>query len=349
MIFLGNPESRHLATWRELYRRRGVSVDELCSIHALRSQFDKEQRVSVLGKSISYGCLGLWLRRHHPKSMLHAHGASGYGLSAYLSGLPYIVTVYGSEILRSHGVLYSNMIRKVLERARAITVTSAAATKRVAMIDPRLEKKVRCFHTGLDIKALDAAKDHRQVKFSRKELTLISIRNCAAHYRIREILLALRSIAGEVPSFRCIIPLGNGDMKYFSDLKSEFSDDWAEFIDYMLPHTQFMTEIMDADICLNFPESDQTSSTLLEAMYFDRFIVTNRLDAYAPLLTQAGAYPGWSVVEDDAYLALAIQDVMVRALHSKEKDQIWGREFVKRNYSIEAASTHMSGLLEMVR
>ena len=288
MIFLGNPDSRHLDTWRKLYKLRGQTITRFCSIHPLQDQYPIETRIAWRGKPLSYVLLGLALRREgRGGEPLHAHGASGYGLSALLSGRPFIVTVYGSELLHGRGKTYLAMVRAIFRAARAITVTSRTARDRVIQLCPTLADKTHLFHTGVDLGKLALVADAVPEKHEHKLVQLMCIRNCASHYRTVEVLDALRTIVADVAPFRVIVPLGNGDPDYFARLRRDYPDPWIQYIDDIIPNEAFLTLMRNVDICVNFPLSDQTSATLLEALYLDRVIVTCNLEAYEDLLKES--------------------------------------------------------------
>lgn len=350
MIFLGNPASPHLDTWRALYARRGRVVSALYTIHAPRGQFPRERRVAAAGKTLSYAALGLWLRWGARRGgVLHAHGASGYGLAALLSGRPYVVTIYGSELLASRGRAYAAMIRRVLQHARVVTVTSRAAAKRLREIDPALGDRVLCFHTGIDPERLAGVAADRAHGEPSGPLRAMCIRNCGPQYRTREVVLAVKSIAGEAPPFILAIPLGNGDPGYFARLRAEFDEPWLEFIDEALPHEAFLASVRDAEICINFPRSDQTSATLIEALWFDRPILTANLEAYAELFAHTADYKGWGIVDDEAALARAFV-AMARAVmadRGRLESSGHGPALVAAHYGPEAAAERLDPILKV--
>lgn len=346
MIFLGNPASRHLETWRALYGLRGRAVHSLFTVHPPRGQFQTERRVALGGKLLSYILLGLRLRGG--RGTLHAHGASGYGLCALLSGRPYVVTVYGSELLATRGRLYAAMVRHVLRRARFVTVTSPAAADRALAIEPRLAGRLLCFHTGIDLRGLDAIAAAASDRDEAAPVRAMCIRNCGPQYRTREVLAALRTVAEHLPPFMLMVPLGNGDRAYFDRLRVDYPDPWIDYIADDLPHAAFLAHIRDADICINFPLSDQTSATLIEAICLDRPILTPLLDAYADLHAQTRGYGGWRIARDEAALAQAFAGA-VRSVAAGERGPTGGAALVAAHYGLQAAAAHLTPLLELPR
>lgn len=355
MIFLGNPASRHIETWRALYARRGRNVSALFTIHPRPRQFPLERRAAFGGKLVSYVVLGLRLRWSRVRGVVHAHGASGYGLAALVSGRPYVVTIYGSEVLAEQGRVYAAMVARVLRRASIVTVTSPAAAWRVREIAPGLGGRVLCFHTGIDPAQLEGLASQRASRPIPGPVRVLCIRNCAPQYRTREVLAAVRSVAGHAPPFRLTVPLGNGDPAYFASLRAEFPDPWIDYVGATLPHAAFLAAIRDADICINFPRSDQTSATLIEAVYFDRLILTADLDAYAALFAETADYAGWRVVRDESELArafaAAIASIALRAdgVETNASAGASGAQAIARHYGPAAAARHLDPILELQR
>lgn len=349
MIFLGNPASPHLDTWRALYARRGRAVAALYTVHAPRGHFPAERRITLVGKALSYVALGLWLRRATRGLVLHAHGASGYGLAARLSGRPYVVTIYGSELLASRGRLYAAMIRGVLRHARIVTVTSRAAAERVCEIDPAVRNRVLCFHTGIDPKRLEKVAADRPAIRASGPVRAMCIRSCGAQYRTREIILAVKSVAGAAPPFILSVPRGNGDPAYFARLRAEFDEPWLEFVDAALPHEAFLASIRDAEICINFPHSDQTSATLVEAVWFDRPILTAGLNAYADFFSHTVDYRGWRIADDEAALARGFLEMVRAAVMDRGRARATGHgaALIAAGYSPEAAAEHLDPILKV--
>lgn len=90
---------------------------------------------SRLPSQLSYALAGFWLRYlalfgAPIADFVHAHNTSGYGLMALLSGIPYTVTTYGTEIyaVPQRNFWYRYMIRSVLNHAQRITSSSPQMT-----------------------------------------------------------------------------------------------------------------------------------------------------------------------------------------------------------------------------
>lgn len=344
MIFLGNAASFHLQTWRNIYALCGEPVTALHSIHPVKGDFPEECSVTAPVKFLAYAALGLRLSRLSSDAMLHAHGASGYGFAALLSGRRYIATIYGSEILRPQRFVYRRMMRAILKGAAAITVTSIAARDRIVEIDRKVSEKTFLFHTGIDTRET-AEVEIGALATSGDKLRIMLVRNVAPHYRTREVLSAVSEAIGDRKDIEVIIPIGNGDKNYFSHIRSLFPDSRFTFLDQSINHSDYLGLIATSDICINFPISDQVSTSLLESLYFDRIVVTNRLEAYADLLDLTKNTGDWIVVNGDNTLVGAISDAVARSMGEKKRERL-GRRIVTDHFSIENAARRFRLVLD---
>jgi glycosyltransferase involved in cell wall biosynthesis len=336
VIFLGNAASFHLQTWRRIYRLCDEPVHSLRSIHPLKGDFIDEGSVSLRPTWLAYAALGLRLRALPPGTFIHAHGASGYGLAALLSGRPYIVTIYGSEILRPHRTGYRVMVRAVLRRARAITVTSREARDRVVALAPATLTKTYMFHTGIDTD-LAALIDSDEGSTKGSRLSIMLLRNTAPHYRTLEVLTAIADVIARRDDVEVVIPFGNGDAGYFAEVEARFTDPRFRFVHAPLSHAKYLQLIARSHVCVNFPVSDQVSATLVEALYFDRVVISNRLQAYEEIIARAQQTGNWIVVDGQVSLRTAIRQAIIHA-ERRMTDARPGREIVMEQFSIQNAA-----------
>lgn len=349
MIFLGNAASYHLTTWCQIYDLCGATPEGLWSIQGLPGTFTSERQVTAPTKTMAYAALGYRLHELPRDVTLHAHGASGYGLAALLSGRRYIATIYGSEILRPHGVAYRRMMQAVVHKAAAITVTSAAAQARISEIDASAAAKTHLFHTGID--TAEAAEIEAETPLPTGDmLRILLLRNIATHYRTREVLLAVAQVIGTRTDIEVIVPLGNGDRSYLANVKASFPDPRFRFIEHPLNHHDFLRLVATSAVCVNFPVSDQVSTTLIEALYFDRAVVTNSLDSYVDLLAVVERTGQWFTSDGDdltTALAKAIAYQEARFVDSAPSPRK-GRQLVIEHFSIESAARAFRPVLEQL-
>lgn len=344
MYFLANPNSKHLNSWIELYEKCSHSVTGMYTIHdgEFHNKAISVNRFFVLNKIFSYIWLGLFLRfiRIDSNTVYHAHGASGYGLSAFLSGRDYIVTVYGSEIFAKHNFLYTFLVKLILSNAKSVTVTSDFAKVKVFDITGKLDN-IHCFHTGINFHNLSGFECKKSESAT---LRFLSVRNCAPVYRTEDVIKSFLSFKNEFVDVNPVLTviLGNGDKTYFCNLKSKFEAAGVVFLEKILEHNELVKLISESDVCISFPESDQMSSTVLEVLYLGKYLISSELASYNKLYD---ALPGEFVFRcshpDELKDAMLFSVGVVNSLQSKHSL----KKYLESKYSVEIALVEFKNVL----
>ena len=128
--------------------------------------------------------------KRFPNAIYHAH-AMYYLFLAFASGLPYVGTPQGSDILikpyRSRLFRYFGI--KSLKAAKAVTVDSVEMARKVFELTGR---RADVIQNGIDLKAIQEALG-RRLNDSLQRGGVLSIRGLTPLYRVKEILLARNS------------------------------------------------------------------------------------------------------------------------------------------------------------
>lgn len=289
LTFLANPASPHVREWLRILPKRFdggvrfVHIGEDGPVTQLGHGAGQAPLPMValrLPKALRYVLLGLWLRiLDRSSEPVHAHNTSGYGLCALLSGRPYIVTTYGSEILQAHnrGRFYKAMIRAVLRGADRITATSPQMARAIAEIDPELSAKIETFSLGVSSGfLLPVAPRSEEVP-----RTWFVNRRIAPHYRTLDVLAAFIAFKSLGYEGQLVILKGDADQTYLDDVMraAEGRSD-VEIIEKFLSPDQMRNALDRADFCLSTPISDQLSAAIVEGMARGCVAVLSPLDAY---------------------------------------------------------------------
>lgn len=288
VTFLCNPSSFHINTWKKIYAHADFNAINYKSINRL-----PESLGPILGlffnylKLVEYILLGLRLKSLPGNWFLHAHGASGYGFAAFVSGKRYIATIYGSEILRNHSFVYDILMKLILSSASAVTVTSSEAEKVLISKFKVSQRKIHNFHTGIDTNYIDNViqfiADKERSEDNPAICKVLSVRNCAPHYRIKDILSSCVKLVEAGHSLEVIVPLGNGSLDYLEEIKKSYNQNWIKYIPRRLENSQMLQLISESDVCISYASTDQLSSSILECLYLDKKIVLSNLPAYNEL------------------------------------------------------------------
>lgn len=220
------------------------------------------------------------LRRQGEQVIVQAHGAGRSGLIAMLGLDPHGMTiVHGSEILRTaeQPWLYRNLTKVVLRMAGTVIITSEAT--RVAVTEACPPANVRMFHPGIDWDVFKAAWTDR----AGAELAVGSIRRILPLYNTEHLVSAfsswrgdhtLRLLRGDVPA----------DDPYLRAVASAARHDKRTTIFHsFLGRQQLVDWYGNTDISVSLANSDQLSSSILEALASGCVVLVSDLPAYSSL------------------------------------------------------------------
>lgn len=284
-IFLANPDSPHLKFWldglgRE-YRAVIVSIEK--SIDESLLTLENVQLISpgfvkyIPIKPLKYLILGLWLRKNSHElsnTLVHAHNASGYGLTALASGLKYAITTFGSEIFKTNSKnisVYNYLIKAVLENAEKITCSSMIMEDFLKL--NYIKKKNSIVRIPQpDLVAVERDENLFSVltnKFSGYERIVISNRRAEPLYRIRELVQQFSQFVSKDSNICLIVLEGATTSDYYELLKQEFlTNEHIYFVDGFLSKPELYSYLALSDALINAPVTDQLSSSILEGLNF---------------------------------------------------------------------------------
>jgi len=157
------------------------------------------------------------IRRFKP-DILHVHDVFCYGPFALLSGRPYLVTPWGSDVLiasRKAGVL-SAMVRRVIRRATTVLYDGGEHMRERLLELGAAAAGMQTFAFGVDVKLFVPDKRSDEV---RRELgctpeghLVISTRNLEPVYDIACYVRAAAAVVQDAPGTRFIV-VGDGSLR----------------------------------------------------------------------------------------------------------------------------------------
>lgn len=298
--FLGNPSSPHVRHWEMLLNANGVTP----VVHGIGRHLGHQvlvQSARALGPAwskrlpapMAYVLAGLWLRRQRrtggtsAPAFFHAHNTSGYGLTAWLSGVPYGVTTYGTEIFGAsrRSPLYRHLIKKVLNSAAFITSASPQMTRTLTselLVDP---EKIHEFYLGVSplFQFSEQSRHHRRqaLGIPADATAWIVNRRMHSHYHTLEVVRAFNRFAGARADGHLILIQGDADPEYARLVSQEArGHPRIHVIQGFLAQEALRDWLCAADFAISVPRSDQLSSSILEAMQCGAIPVLGRLPSY---------------------------------------------------------------------
>ncbi len=299
IYFLSNPYSPHVRHWEDVLKLGGYSV-VIFTAHPIKSKKLVSSPVKeIIPRTVIYFPMfwryfvtGLMLRfkaNEHGFKFFHAHNTSGYGLMALLSGKPYIITTYGSEIFSAQdkGPIYCFLIRTILQNSIAVTSTSSKMTEYLNRHFGVGKSKIHEFSLGVSTVFFFDAEGRNTV---RSNLSLNSSPVWIVNRRIRplyhtvELLKAFIKFRERANKGSLIVLEGDSDQTYLAEVESLCAGiDYIKLIHGFMPQSELRAYLSAADFSISVPESDQLSSSILEGAVCGAVPLLANLESYAPL------------------------------------------------------------------
>ena len=202
----------------------------------------------------------------------HAHYCGE--LTRHLAGhcnVPFMLTITGSDV-------YDPQLRDHPETARAIGAAGAVVcfhkSEAAELIRsfPQAAKKITVIAQSVEALPVNAAENSGIAK---NTFVILLPAACRPVKQIEFPLMALKSLADQLPTLRLIIAGGIIDQDYAATIRCLLDD--APFAQWPgeIRHEQMGTLYTRADVVLNCSHSESMSNTLLEAMALGRPVLAN--------------------------------------------------------------------------
>ncbi|WP_454781383.1 glycosyltransferase [Legionella sp. WA2022007384] len=294
--FLANPHSPHVRHWEDLLNSGNY---ETCiyTAHKINQTMIVNAPVKeILPKifnripmAIKYLISGLSLRFSRSKSndtFFHAHNTSGYGLMAYLSGRPYILTTYGTEIFStsSKSKIYSLLLRKILKNAMAITSASPSMTDYLINYFGIERSKIHEFSLGVTSSFCFSQEKRDKI---RNELQLgsspvwIVNRRIRCQYHTLELIDAFNRFRNETNTGFLILLEGDSEASYLENVEQCCAQNpYIHLIKGFISQQEMSYYLSAADFSISVPETDQLSSSILEGASCGAIPLLTNLKSY---------------------------------------------------------------------
>lgn len=296
VCYLANPNSVHVADWLSLDPSlcRNVQIwhiNENPDEGVVAESRDRDAWSPIgdswrwIPKAIRYAALGAVARfRLPPRTLVHAHSASGYGLAALIAGRPFILTTYGSEVLsaKERSWLYRRILSLALDRASVITCTSPQMHRCLRMQFGVPASKIRQFSLGVDPLFTEPTAPRSRCELD--TLRFVSLRSIAPLYRTIELVQAFRSFVQGGARTELVLVEGNANGDYLRKVEAIAAEcPLIRIVRGPLSRRQIRDLLDSCHFSVSVPDSDQLSATILESMVRQVVPVLRDLDAYEPV------------------------------------------------------------------
>jgi glycosyltransferase involved in cell wall biosynthesis len=320
-VYFANPNSVHVRRWLELVRGAGIDVLGLSAERVKGPVYGDWRETVTTGGVVRYVLAGALARAMAPRGdVVHAHNASGYGVMALLSGRPYVVTIYGTDVYSAprRGPVYRWLLARVLRSAVRITCTTPAMREHVIRtfgIDPG---NVQSFSMGFSAQYYFSESEREEARRSLglddTAIVLTSCRRMQPQYRIETIVRAFALLRARDPRYKLILFEGDSLPEYVGAVRRLVQSlgvaEHVVVMDGFRHPAEVRRHLLATDLAISVPVSDQMSAAILEALACGAAVLAADLPAYAELFQ--GGLAERADVSSDAALAASVAAAAAR-------------------------------------
>lgn len=294
--FFANSQSIHVKQWTDALCSSGLPAGRY-TVHGPEG-LDRHSWTSFdfKVKALSYVVAGLSVRfGDKAPALAHAHDASGYGTMARVSGVPFVLTTYGSEVFRAHekSPAYRWNLRANLDRATLITCTADSMAECLTRDFGQPESKIRCFGLGapqaFTRSAVARASKRAELQLAETEMLFLSSRRHLPNYRIEEILSAFELFRESGRRGKLVLLEGGVTGPYALGVeaqatRSKFSRD-IMLMSGFRPQQEIADLLNASDLVLSVPMTDQKSTSIMEAFATGVPVILSDISSYREMLS----------------------------------------------------------------
>lgn len=193
--------------------------------------------------------------------VIHAHYATQYGFCAAFSGLPYVLTLWGSDIFQDpkKNPFFGYMVTKAVRDADVVTCDGMNYLPVIQDLGGK-EKKVHIIHHGVDIAFFHPAKRNRDLfaglLSNQNDPVVIDIRGFRSVYNAETLIRAIPHVLKEISDAKFILA-GEGEEKTQSQgLAASLGVSDAVIFVGWIPHDDLPGFLSSADVYVSTSLSD---------------------------------------------------------------------------------------------
>lgn len=318
-------------------RDKGCDVDiisfEDAEIKGVNVHYIKPLKREISTNSADSKSLSYMVKAHKVKKLLnvikpdivHAHYATGYGLTGALCGIkPYIISTWGSDIFIApkKNILLKYILKFNLSKADFITATSQNLTRETSLYT---DKKVKTIPFGVDTTKFSTHKRNMS-----NRITLGIVKSLEEIYGIKYLIEAFAKIAFKYMNTELLI-VGDGPLE--SELKTMCKklniEDRVIFAG-KIPNSKIPDMLSSIDIFVMPSLSESFGVSILEAEACGLPVVATNVGGIPEVVRDSET--GFLVAPGDSNAIAEKLCLLVEDGKMREKFGAYGRKFVELNY-----------------
>jgi glycosyltransferase involved in cell wall biosynthesis len=255
--------------------------------------------------------------RLHPDAIIHIHQANSYAYHTYKAikkskiHFKTILTTWGSDILvlPKKSYLLRHVVKYNLLSSDIITADAMFIARQIKLLQPKV-KEIETLLYGIQSIPV-------QLDLSQKDNIILSTRLHKPLYNIDKIIIAFSRFniylkQHRLPMYKLIIASSGPETESLKKL-AQTLDEANNNIEFTgnLDFNQLSTYYKKAKFFVSIPDSDGTSSSLLEAMAFGCF----------PIVSNLPANLEWITYGENGFINYNNQSLYTDLIHSYKTDQ----------------------------
>jgi len=302
ICFVGSAKSIHMQRWVKWFAERGHEI------HLISPNYEDIEGVKIhlIGKK-KEGSVTNFIRKMFQTrklvwrikpDILHAHYAFGHGtFAAFANYHPFVVSVYGSDVLRDakESKLKRIAITYVLKKADAVLHTAQFMEDYLHHKFKIPRDKIVRVPWGIDLNIFhkgykeEVEKLREELGIGKDTVVVLSNRHIHPKYNIEKIVKAIPTVIREHPKTVFIFIRGDGDV-HFENQIMELANalrvsDSIRLIKRFISPQEMAIYLNLSDIVISVPKTDQFSSSIMEAMACGAVPIVSDIEAYKQYLT----------------------------------------------------------------
>lgn len=270
VLLLAGLSSIHTIRWANVLAEQGYDV-HLVSQQAAIDALD--ERVTVYRRP-DRGSLGYFLmvpfvrklvKRLKP-AVINAHYASGYGTTARLSGAPFMLSVWGSDVYKFpyRSKLHHYLVRKNIMAATLVASTSQAMAEQIRAVAPKVKRLVLT-PFGVDMSAFTPVQSSQEAPA--EPIVIGTVKGLTPLYGVDILIRAFAAAKKQRPNVPLQLRIvGDGPLK--AELEHLVQQQGiAKITDFVgrVPHSQVPNQLRQLDVYVALSRSESFGVAVLEA------------------------------------------------------------------------------------
>jgi len=300
ICFVGGAKSIHVQRWAKWFADRGHEV------HLISPNYENIEGVKIHKIGEREGSITNFIRKMFQTrklvweikpDILHAHYVFGYGtFAAFANYHPFVVSVYGSDVLREakEAKIKRLMIDYVLRRADVI-VPTAKFMKNYLHEEFGLSKdKIIRIPWGIDLKIFHRGYE-KEVEKLRKKLSIdkdtfvvLSTKSMFPQWNIANILEAIPYVTKKYQNVVFVFIRGFGKVDYEESLKISAKkmkiNEKVRFISRSISPKEMAVFLNMSNVFVWIPKTDQFANSIMEGMICGAIPIVSNIEVYRQYL-----------------------------------------------------------------